>query len=224
MVDGQHLGYEHIEGGTGQLAAVQRDDDGSALIDGELLPFRNFTFFLGREVSRSSVAFVIQAMGGKCGWQELVDESGSGKKSSLINEDDPSITHQIVDRPSLANMRADRQYIPPQWVFDCLNASSFLDSAQYRIGQSLPSHLSPFVTEKEDEEEAADTMDVEETPEAQEKASEAKEKKALAESMLSKKHRKLYKQMQHSRQRKATEKKTLVDKKKAIQAKKTAAK
>lgn len=202
--------------------AVQRDDDGAALVDGNKLPFRNFTFFLGREVSRSSVAFAIQAMGGKCGWQELVDEEGdAANKSSPFAEDDPSITHQIVDRPSLANMRADRQYIQPQWVFDCLNASSAIDCAQYRIGQALPPHLSPFVTEKDDEEEA-EAEDELVTSEAEEKATGAKEKKALAESMLSKKHRKLYKQMQHSRQKKATEKKTLLQKKKAIQAKKTA--
>ncbi len=195
--------------------AVQRDDDGASMVDEEKQIFGNFTFFLGREVPRSSVAFVIQALGGKCGWQCAGDEE---KIASPISEDDPSITHQIVDRPSLANMLVDRHYVQPQWVFDCLNARQILDIASYRIGESLPSHLSPFVVEEKEEEEAAL---LEETAEpVTEEQVAVREKKRLAESMLSKKHRKLYKQMQHSRKKKADEKRKLIDKKAKIAANK----
>lgn len=186
---------------------VERDDDGSA--EGPLL--RSFVFFISREVPRTSVAFVIQALGGKVGWP---CEEGS----SPLTEDDPSITHVIVDRPALNKMLVDRHYIQPQWVFDCLNANTVLDIAAYKIGQVLPAHLSPFVSETEqDDEEAEETIVASaDSEEAKQKAAavlEAKEKKRLAESMMSKKHQKLYKQMQHSRQKKASEKQALKAKK-----------
>lgn len=213
---------EFLTVGSGDLQAanwppVQRDDDGEALVDASKQPFRNLVFFLGREVSRQSVAFVIQAMGGRCGWQ-AIDENDD---SSPLTEDDPSITHQIVDRPSLSRMLVDRHYVQPQWVFDCLNAQAVLDVAPYRIGQSLPPHMSPFV-QAEAEEEEAEVMDTSDLTNESVKAEneEAKEKKNLAKSMLSKKHRKLYEQMQHSRQKKAAEKQKLSEKRKAIESSK----
>lgn len=199
------------------LPPVQRDDDGASMVLEGQQPFRKLVFFLGREISVPSVGFVIQAMGGRCGWQDT-SASEEGKSASPLAEDDPAITHQIVDRPALASMRADREYVQPQWVFDCLNAGTILDPAPYRIGQALPPHLSPFVAEPEAEEDLEAAVQAAE--EEQSSTGPAAEKKKLAEAMLSKKHRKLYKQMQHSRQRKAGEKKVLLEKKKAVQAKK----
>lgn len=200
--------------------AVERDDDGAALVDGSAQPFRQLTVFMGREVSRISVAFVAQAMGARCSW--AVTDDADGQEDKLIPEDSPSITHQIVDRPSLASMRADREYVQPQWVFDCLNAGAMLDPAPYRIGQALPPHLSPFVQAEDEEMEAVEQTEEPIDEENVEETGSKFDKKALAESMLSKKHRKLYQQMQHTRKKKATEKKTLLDKKKAITAKKKA--
>jgi pescadillo protein len=203
---------------TPEWPEVERDDDGEA--EGPI--FRNMVFFLSREVPKSSLAFVIQSLGGKVGW---ACEDGT----SQITEDDPSITHVIVDRPSLNNMLVDRHYVQPQWVFDSLNAKKALDIAQYRVGEVLPPHLSPFVTEedKEDEhlleevtEESLEKATTEEAKKKVAEALEAKEKRRLAESMMSKKHQKLYKQMQHGRQKKAQEKKALDSRKKAADLKK----
>lgn len=196
------------------FAPVERDDDGAALAAAQ--PFKGLTFFLGREVPRASVAFVVQALGGRCAWQALAGDDEAAPAGFSLAETDPAITHQIVDRPALGSMLVDRHYVQPQWVFDCLNAQAALDAAAYRIGQALPPHMSPFVAPDADDEEAPE--DDEQLDEVA--AAEAKEKTGLAESMLTKKHRKLYKQMQHTRQRKQAEKKNLSDKKKALSDKK----
>ena len=163
--------------------------------------FSNFTIFLSREVPRHSLALLIQNAGGCLGWESL-DES------SPIAEDSPAITHHVIDRPNLAKMYADRIYIQPQWIFDCINASKILDPALYRIGAQLPPHLSPFVRPEETEEAPAET---EETSEVTEVAGSnlTAEQKKLAVSMLSKKKKKLYESMQRGLAVKAAEKERL---------------
>lgn len=101
--------------------------------------FSNFTVFLSREVPRHSLSMLVQGAGGALGWEALDD-------SSPITEDSPAITHHVIDRPNLAKMYADRIYIQPQWIFDCINAGKILDPVLYRIGAQLPPHLSPFVS------------------------------------------------------------------------------
>jgi pescadillo protein len=71
---------------------------------------------------------------------------GSG---SPLNEDDPSITHVIIDRPltstaSGSNPRLPRKFVQPQWVVDSINAQRVLPEALYAQGATLPPHLSPF--------------------------------------------------------------------------------
>ncbi|KAJ3567359.1 hypothetical protein NP233_g6415 [Leucocoprinus birnbaumii] len=109
--------------------------------------FAPYTFFLSRETSRSIFEFLIRSFGGKVGWP------GSSGDGSPVDEDDPSITHVIIDRP-VAPLRAEsteekerrsrRKYVQPQWIVDCINSGKILLEESYAQGQTLPPHLSPF--------------------------------------------------------------------------------
>ncbi|KAJ3634468.1 hypothetical protein Zmor_016464 [Zophobas morio] len=101
--------------------------------------FSGCTFFLGREVPRESLEFVIRSCGGVVSWEGLT-----------YDEADPSITHHVVDRPTLAK-RSTRYYVQPQWIYDSVNARKQLPVELYLEGKLLPPHLSPFVDPEEDE-------------------------------------------------------------------------
>lgn len=174
--------------------------------------FGNFTVFLSREVPRHSLALLVQSAGGALGWEAL-DES------SPIAEDSPAITHHVIDRPNLAKMYADRIYIQPQWVFDCINAGKILDPLLYRIGAQLPPHLSPFVRAELDEVVAGEEVADSDAPATASDGPEmSAEQKKLAVSMLSKKKKKLYESMQRGLAIKAAEKERLVTRRAAISA------
>lgn len=98
--------------------------------------FKNMKFFLSREVPRESLLFAIPAFGGVVSWE------GEG---SPFNESDQSITHQIVDRPTQGHRFLSREYVQPQWVYDCANAQIILPVEDYLWGRVPPPHLSPFV-------------------------------------------------------------------------------
>ncbi|KAJ4960868.1 hypothetical protein NE237_020778 [Protea cynaroides] len=98
--------------------------------------FKNLKFFLSREAPRDSLLFVIPAFGGLVSWE------GDGVP---FNESDEGITHQIVDRPTLGHIFLSREYVQPQWVYDCVNARIILPTDDYLVGRVLPPHLSPFV-------------------------------------------------------------------------------
>ncbi|GLJ44207.1 hypothetical protein SUGI_0922970 [Cryptomeria japonica] len=98
--------------------------------------FKGLKFFLGREVPRESLLFVIPAFGGIASWD------GYG---APFQETDESITHQIVDRPTQGHKYLSRDYVQPQWIYDCVNARLILPTEDYMVGRVLPPHLSPFV-------------------------------------------------------------------------------
>ncbi|KAL5572778.1 hypothetical protein UlMin_022375 [Ulmus minor] len=98
--------------------------------------FKNMKFFLSREVPRESLLFVIAAFGGTVSWEG---------KAAPFDENDDSITHQIVDRPIQTRRILSRDYVQPQWIFDCVNARIILPTEAYLVGRVLPPHLSPFV-------------------------------------------------------------------------------
>ncbi|XP_062214883.1 pescadillo homolog isoform X2 [Phragmites australis] len=98
--------------------------------------FKNLKFYLSREVPRESLLFIIPAFGGTVSWE------GEG---APFNEVDEDITHQIVDRPTQSHVFLSRQYVQPQWIYDCVNARIILPTEGYFVGRVPPPHLSPFV-------------------------------------------------------------------------------
>jgi pescadillo protein len=62
--------------------------------------FKGLKFFINREVPREPVVFTIRCFGGEVSWDKLLFVGAT------FDESDESITHQIVDRPSMG-----KQYI-----------------------------------------------------------------------------------------------------------------
>ncbi|KAH7320022.1 pescadillo [Stachybotrys elegans] len=124
--------------------------------------FSNLTFYLSRETPRQPLELLLKAFGCKrVGWDAIL-----GDGAFTTNELDPSITHQIVDRPPIqaandedaeaednqtsqklaANRRVPgRTYVQPQWVWDSINDGELKEPHLYAPGAGLPPHLSPFV-------------------------------------------------------------------------------
>lgn len=124
--------------------------------------FSKCTFFLGRETPRQPLELILRAFGCKrIGWDAVL-----GEGAFTTNELDPSITHQIIDRPLIQatadangngedaqtsqklapNQRVPgRIYVQPQWVWDSINDEELKDASLYAPGAELPPHLSPFV-------------------------------------------------------------------------------
>lgn len=124
--------------------------------------FSKCTFFLGRETPRQPLELILRAFGSKrIGWDAVL-----GEGAFTTNELDPSITHQVIDRPMVqaavdangdgddnqtsqklaANQRVPgRIYVQPQWVWDSINDEELKDTNLYAPGAELPPHLSPFV-------------------------------------------------------------------------------
>lgn len=101
--------------------------------------FKGLKFFLNREVPREPVVFTIRCFGGEVSWDKLLFVGAT------FDESDESITHQIVDRPSLGKQYISRYYVQPQWIFDSVNARELLPVEKYFLGAVLPPHLSPFI-------------------------------------------------------------------------------
>lgn len=127
--------------------------------------FAPFTFFLSRETPRQPLELILRAFGCKrIGFDGIL-----GNGAFTNNEADPTITHQIVDRPPMASLPEEpqasespsgpssttvirpghrvpgRTYIQPQWVWDCMNEVKLLRPDLYGPGATLPPHLSPWV-------------------------------------------------------------------------------
>ena len=69
-------------------------------------------FFLGREIPKEPLVFMIRCLGGQVSWDN------TAAPGSTFNVEDNSITHQICDRPrdSVDMKHIERFYIQPQWV------------------------------------------------------------------------------------------------------------
>ncbi|KAL8648045.1 MAG: hypothetical protein Q9226_006162 [Calogaya cf. arnoldii] len=125
--------------------------------------FTPYSFFLSRETPRQPLEFILRAFGCKrIGWDEVL-----GDGAFTHDEFDPSITHQVVDRPPVVQddvatndgqedsdavakpakggRMPGRTYIQPQWVWDCVNQGKLIRPDLYAPGVTLPPHLSPWV-------------------------------------------------------------------------------
>ncbi|XP_013927832.1 PREDICTED: uncharacterized protein LOC106553790 [Thamnophis sirtalis] len=130
-----------VEGETAEQEETRKKEEED--LEKQKKLFEGLQFFLNREVPREPLAFVIRCFGGKVSWDKSVCIGAT------YDVADPSITHQIVDRPNAENQVVGRYYLQPQWVFDSVNAKMRLPVADYFPGVMLPPHLSPFVSEKE---------------------------------------------------------------------------
>ena len=106
--------------------------------------FKGKKFFLGREIPRESLVFMIRAFGGEVSWDKTI------APGSTYDEKDDKITHMIVDRPKAGvdTSKIGRDYVQPQWVFDSINRRELLPTHEYFVGEPLPPHLSPFISER----------------------------------------------------------------------------
>eukprot|EP01015_Nassula_variabilis_P012268 TRINITY_DN1996_c0_g1_i4.p1 TRINITY_DN1996_c0_g1~~TRINITY_DN1996_c0_g1_i4.p1 ORF type:complete len:300 (-),score=79.31 TRINITY_DN1996_c0_g1_i4:199-1065(-) len=103
--------------------------------------FKNLVFYLSRETPRISLEFVILSFSGRVIYD--IDDQ------DFYN--DASITHVITDRePKHIKFLSNREYIQPQWVFDCVNNNFLVPVKEYAPGKILPPHLSPFVDNKKE--------------------------------------------------------------------------
>ncbi|XP_056641373.1 pescadillo homolog [Diorhabda sublineata] len=107
--------------------------------------FKGLKIFLNREVPREPLVFVIRCFGGEVSWDKTLFVG------STFSEDDETITHQIVDRPSMEKQFISRYYVQPQWIFDSVNAADLLPVEKYFMGEVLPPHLSPFIDKERDQ-------------------------------------------------------------------------
>lgn len=100
--------------------------------------FHGFKFFLSREVPREPMVILIRSFGGTVSWD------ASLFPGSTFQENDETINYQIIDRPNSNTRYISRDYVQPQWVFDCVNRRELLPTHKYLMGAELPPHLSPF--------------------------------------------------------------------------------
>ena len=103
------------------------------------LLFNGLHFYLSREVPVQSLLFVLNSNSAS-----TVSYPRTVASMSPFEQSDTRITHEIVDRPHLATRYANRIYVQPQWVYDCVNQGKLLDIRDYGVGATLPPHLSPF--------------------------------------------------------------------------------
>ena len=154
--------------------------------------FKNLIFYINREVPKEIFETVISSCGGLYG-----DDS----ENSAFNENDKKITHYIIDRPPNGiEMKSNKEYIQPQWIFDCINQKKLLPVSNYAPGKKLPPHLSPYyeVNEKgeyiyeiENEEEMKDNNNSDEENENKKSKELSQQDKELREMMLSNNKKKL---------------------------------
>jgi len=124
------FGAEDAYVGEERVFTTINTEEGSSL-------FRNMRFFCNREVPLGWLQLCVVAHGGQVGWEG---------QSSPFDVNDAAITHHLIDRPMQANaLKAGREYVQPQWVFDTINATVLLPVGKYAPGAKLPPHLSPFV-------------------------------------------------------------------------------
>ena len=125
-------------------SAEKKESEASQKKKKHELLFSRCRFFVSREVPRRILEVIILSNGGEISWDG---------RYAPYPESDPRITHVIMDRDvipeaSLAAAKgATREFVQPQWVFDCANEQMLIPTDKYAPGRQAPPHLSPFVRE-----------------------------------------------------------------------------
>merc|ERR1711865_836563 len=218
----------------GRLAAKDEAADmelEQAATEGSKL-FEECVFYLSREVPCESLVFVITSFGGQVFW---------GDHPVLNHAANTNITHHVVDRPKLQGTAVEnREYVQPQWIYDCINNNTLVPTFEYQIGHELPAHLSPFVdndaegympqrqeylkrltageaTDAPAAIEGGDAEAAEDSDDEQEetkKTSAEEDQAVLARSLLSRKKRNLYHHIKKEEDDKKSKNATLTKKRK----------
>ena len=103
--------------------------------------FSNFKILINRETFQESLEFIILSLGGTSIFQQNCCKKNKilqgfsendDKDNKKIWENDEFFTHQIIDRPiKECDMLDSREYVQPQWVYDCLNAATVLPTCMF---------------------------------------------------------------------------------------------
>jgi len=167
--------------------------------------FKNLVFYISREVPNELVALVITSCGGLYG-----DEN----ENSAFKYNDKAITHYIVDRkPEFIEFVKNKEFIQPQWVFDCVNSCKLLPISEYEPGKSLPPHISPFFEYDNNEYKDKITKNIKEEKEEEPekiKQKEFEEKSELREMLISNKKKKLLQKLRNEKAKKPKKLKTKI--------------
>ncbi|XP_058462497.1 pescadillo homolog [Malaya genurostris] len=133
----ENIDFQLLEGDKDSDQARKLREEAVSLTKLKTL-FKGLKLFINREVPREPLVFVIRCFGGRVSWDKNLFVGAS------FDETDETITHQIVDRPSMNKQYISRDYVQPQWIFDSVNQRKLLPANKYFIGAVLPPHLSPF--------------------------------------------------------------------------------
>jgi pescadillo protein len=146
--------------------------------------FKNCVFYLSREVPNEIFGLAILSSGGLFG-----DESDN----TAFDENSESITHYVIDRPvEFITQKPNKEYIQPQWIFDCINSKKLLPVSDYAPGKKLPPHLSPFYEYINGEYRPNKEINIDvELPEEEPKEAAKEVDTELKEMLLSKNKKKL---------------------------------
>jgi len=151
MALNQALQRTIVEPDAVELDQIALDESGEAMEKARLESeardrqsklFTGLRFFLGREIPREPIVFMIRAVGGEVSWDSSV------APGATFSESDETITLQVCDRPTVSNKILGRFYVQPQWIFDSINRRERCGEADYALGETLPPHLSPFLAER----------------------------------------------------------------------------
>ncbi|ORM40681.1 Pescadillo -like protein [Babesia sp. Xinjiang] len=165
----------------------------------------------------------------------LVIISSGGMLSDLENA-----THVIVDRP-VKEIDPKKDYVQPQYVYDCLNCGILLPVQQYAPGATLPHHLSPFVDDlavpdrqveldklikealhqnlPDDDPEDVKVQRAKYQEDLKEETEMTSEMKEMSKALMTKKTKRLLSKIEFGKQRKAEAAEKLRQKKQAIKNK-----
>ncbi|SBT34931.1 pescadillo homolog, putative (PES) [Plasmodium ovale wallikeri] len=126
--------------------------------------FKNHVFYIHGDMPLHVLSILILSCGGSIAWNSPY---------SPVKYESNYITHEILEKPveskklsktskkAKANKTAKsahvietgeeneykyaRNFVQPQYVFDCINRKQILPCEDYTVGKPLPVHLSPFI-------------------------------------------------------------------------------